>query len=103
MLIDLLEISSGSLITLTTFGIIKIIQKRKANKKEPLSYKWNRSYHHFIDGSEGWGWRCPKCDLIGIDYKKDKICDCFEFPREHFHRICAACNYKFIMRTKDDK
>jgi len=32
----------------------------------------------------------------------EKICECAEYPKPHFHFVCTHCSFKTIMRTADD-
>jgi hypothetical protein len=82
-----------------------LLIERKAKRKQPIdpleldSVKWlwqNNDIH-----GKG-GFQCPVCMCRFKNPNQPKLCECPEFPRDHFHFECADCGYNPIMRTAND-
>lgn len=69
----------------------------------PFLLQW---HNNVINVSENrvhnkYGICCPKCDNV-FSLKENKLCACETHPSEHFHFQCDVCEYKGLMRTKDN-
>lgn len=80
----------------------KRLQKEKSSNCPYGSIPWS-IYHSGYAYGVNYGFQCPKC--INRDKNKEQypICECEDFPREHFHFKCGDCGFKAILRTADDK
>jgi hypothetical protein len=83
--------------------LLAVLRKVSLQRKKECPFKslsWDIRY---LNQRNNPCFACPKCDWGTYEYNvTQKLCDCPEFPREHFHFKCCNCGYKNILRTKDD-
>src|SRR5258708_28500819 len=104
MLIELLTYSVGVGSTLG-FLMFKGRKKKDASlpkkQDDPHSVPW-LYVDYKVDKKRYYGFKCPKCHHLNKWTQQMPLCECFDFPREHFHYECDGCRFKTIMRTADD-
>lgn len=92
------------------FASMKLMQSKTNQNPIALpehegSIRWN--WQRFgtgirVEGKNG-GFKCPKCLSITCNTKQPRLCECHEYPRDHFHFKCKDCFFASIMRTADDR